>query len=817
VAVANYFSALEKGLLKVLSRLGVCPMTSYHGAQLFEILGLDEELVDEYFTGARSRVGGVGPKVLASDVLELHTEAFGEADAALVDRGLFRFRKGGEHHGYNPLVFKSLHKAVRQESQEAFDRYAQQVDEGSPTRLRDLLSWRRAEKPLALDDVEPASEIAQRFCTAAMSLGALSKEAHEVIAIGMNRIGGRSNSGEGGEDPLRYQPYGEEGRPEFLGKWQPQAEDWGNSAIKQIASGRFGLGPHYLVSAKELEIKMAQGSKPGEGGQIPGRKVTPEIARLRNSVPGVPLISPPPHHDIYSIEDLAQLIYDLKRINAQARVGVKLVSLAGVGTIACGVVKADADYILISGDDGGTGASPLSSIKHAGMPWELGLAETQQRLVKNGLRGRVTLRVDGGLKTGRDLVLAALLGAEEFGFGTAPLVAIGCVMARQCHLDTCPVGVATQRDNLRRKFPGTPEHVVSFMLFVAEQVRHILAQMGFEKLDDVIGRFDLLEAREDRAPVAGLHLDRLLADPDPQGREPRRGPQARMGTRRPSPMADVEDCLDQRLWRDADKALEDGGPVYLAYEIDNQQRSVGARLSGELARMTQGQGLDEGRLRVDFRGVTGQSFGVFLSPGLDFRVWGEAQDYVGKGMAGGRIVLRPPEVIRFDRPDGQVIAGNTLLYGATGGELFAAGQVGERFCVRNSGARAVVEGCGDHGCEYMTAGVAAILGPVGRNFGAGMSGGRAYLHDPDGLARRRINSGMVAVTDTLAEDERLELKNLLQRHLDLTGSARAQELLADWSHHVDAFVRVAPLSESRLDREAVLGPETREAEPALGL
>ncbi|MEM8933735.1 MAG: glutamate synthase-related protein, partial [Acidobacteriota bacterium] len=706
-ALANYRSALEKGLLKIQSRLGVSPMASYHGAKLFEALGLDRDLVERYFTGTPSRVDGVGPKVLAEDTLALHLAAFADDEAAeikLPDRGLFRFRKGGEHHDFQPLAFKNLHRAVRTGSAEAFERYTESVDGSQPSRLRDLLTWRRAETPLPLDAVQPATEIASRFVTAAMSLGALSREAHETIAIGMNRIGGRSNSGEGGEARERARPYVGE-RPDFLGRFQPAAGDWGDSAIKQVASGRFGVTPRYLASARELEIKMAQGSKPGEGGQIPGHKVTPEIARLRRSVPGLTLISPPPHHDIYSIEDLAQLIYDLKRINGRARVGVKLVSLAGVGTIACGVAKAGADTVLVSGDDGGTGASPLSSIKHAGMPWELGLAETQQALVANGLRGRVTLRVDGGLKTGRDVVLAALLGAEEFGFGTAPLIAIGCVMARRCHLDTCPVGVATQRETLRAKFPGTPEHVVAFMLFVAEQVRHALAQIGLERLDDAIGRFDLLEAREDRAPVAGLDLAKLLVDPDPTGEAPRRSVAPRDASGRPTTRISPDGGLDDRV-------AEHAGAV-TRYAVTNRDRSVGARLSGQRAMRP----MAGAPLKIDFDGAAGQSFGAFLGPGLDFRLWGDAQDYVGKGLGGGRIVLRPPADARFVASD-QVIAGNTLLYGATGGELFAAGRVGERFAVRNSGATAVIEGCGDHGCEYMTAGTVVVLGPTGRNFGA---------------------------------------------------------------------------------------------------
>ena len=802
-ALANYLRALEQGLLKSLSRLGVCPMTSYHGAQLFEIIGLDEDVVEQYFTGTRSRVGGVGLRTLAEDVLEVHGQAYGQenAEPKLEDRGIFRFRKGGEHHELRPQVFKTLHKAVRTGSQEAFAQFADAVNGGPATRLRDLLSWKRAETPLALDEVEPLEDVAQRFCSAAMSMGALSKEAHEVLAVGMNRLGARSNSGEGGEHAVRFRPYEQDGDDEaFLGHWRPSAGDWGNSAIKQVASGRFGVTPEYLRSAREIEIKMAQGSKPGEGGQIPGHKVTLEVAELRHSVAGVPLISPPPHHDIYSIEDLAQLIHDLKRVNPSARVGVKLVSLAGVGTVACGVAKAGADYILISGDDGGTGASPLSSIKHAGMPWEIGLAEAQQMLVRSGLRGKVSLRVDGGLKTGRDVVLAALLGAEEFAFGTAPLIAIGCVMARQCHLNTCPVGIATQRPELRKKFPGTPEHVVAFMSFVAEEVRHSLASMGAAGLDEIVGRFELIEAHEERAPVRGLHLDRLLVNPDPTGKKARRRVDERNGK--------ATARLDERIYRAGAAAFGqhlsavEGNPVTASFHITNQDRSVGARLSGYLASQDRMWRDSDRPLRFDLYGVAGQSFGVFLTEGLDFRLTGEAQDYVGKGLSGGRIVLRPGE-------DGtpsvsQVIAGNTLLYGATSGELYAAGRVGERFCVRNSGASAVVEGCGDHGCEYMTGGTAVILGSVGRNFGAGMSGGEAFIYDPEQRLAGLINPEMVDVRRSLSADDDalLRLHALLERHVSYTGSAVAGRILEQWPEHFGAFAMLVPKGAETRQRSA---------------
>ena len=793
----NYWRALEQGLLKSLSRLGVCPMTSYHGAQLFEIVGLDEDVVAKYFVGTRSRIGGVGLRTLAEDVLTLHGEAYGvDALPQLADRGFFRFRKGGEHHELRPQVFKFLHKAVRTGSADAFRQYSDAVDGGAATRLRDLLTWNRdPETALPLGDVEPIEAVMRRFCTAAMSLGALSKETHEALAVGMNQIGGRSNSGEGGEDTRRFKVYDDRVEldlTDWQSPWKPEAGDSGNSAIKQVASGRFGVAPEYLMSAKEIEIKMAQGSKPGEGGQIPGHKVTADIARLRNAVEGVPLISPPPHHDIYSIEDLAQLIHDLKRLNPEARIGVKLVSLAGVGTVACGVAKAGADYILISGDDGGTGASPLSSIKHVGLPWELGLAEAQQMLVQQNLRGRVGLRVDGGLKTGRDIVIAALLGAEEFAFGTAPLIAVGCVMARQCHLNTCPVGIATQREDLRGKFPGKPEHVVAFMSFVAEEVRHGLASMGLSSLDEAVGRLDLLDPVEDKAPVRGLNLDRLLVDPDPSGTKPRRLAQERNGR--------AVARLDERVRRAGAAAMHQGvtavhsAPITGTFHITNQDRSVGARLSGYLAQhRLDGRFPDAGDrpLRFDFYGVAGQSFGVFLHRGLDFRLIGEAQDYVGKGLAGGRLVLRPQQDGDFSAKD--VIAGNTLLYGATAGELFASGSVGERFCVRNSGATAVVEGCGDHGCEYMTSGVAVILGPTGRNFGAGMSGGEAFVLDLDGRLEARLNVGMVTVRGLdPASDKALELHRLVSRHAELTGSHKAKALLQNWSMVVDSFRHVVP-------------------------
>jgi glutamate synthase (ferredoxin) len=604
-----------------------------------------------------------------------------------------------------------------------------------------------------------------------MSHGALSREAHETLSIAMNRIQAKSNSGEGGEARDRYYPY--------------ENGDWGNSNIKQIASGRFGVTPEYAVAATELEIKMAQGSKPGEGGQIPGLKVTEEIATIRHSVPGVTLISPPPHHDIYSIEDLAQLIYDLKRINPRAKVAVKLVSEAGVGTIAAGVAKGYADVVHISGHDGGTGASPLGSIKNAGVPWELGLAETQQVLVLNDLRGRVRLRADGGMKTGRDVMVAAMLGAEEYAFGTGALVAAGCVMARQCHSNVCPVGIAAQKPELRAKFPGTPEHVVNFMLFVAEQVREILAGLGFRSMDEVIGRVDLLELKpvEQFPKTANLDLSVILADPDPSGTKPRRHVQERND--RP------DDPLDDRIWEDAQAAVESSKPFTRHYPIQNTDRTVGARLAGEIARRYRAEGLPDGTIELHFEGSAGQSFGAFCNRGMMLFLTGEAQDYVGKSMFGGEIAILPPADAAFVSHENTII-GNTCLYGATGGSLYTAGCAGERFAVRNSGARAVVEGLGDHGCEYMTNGIVVVLGRTGRNFGAGMSGGYAFVLDEDGDFDKRFNPAMVGIE---AVDDQYEiplLRSMIERHLEMTGSPRAREILERWKHYLPLFVKVAP-------------------------
>ncbi len=786
-AFRNYKAAVEKGILKIMSKMGISTVSSYRGAQIFEILGLSQEVVDRYFTGTVSRIQGADLVTIARDVLAFHREAYGTEAPRLYLRGHYRFTKKGEYHAYNPEVFKSLHQAVRHGDEESYRRFARAVDQRPPCNLRDLLTWKKAERPVPLEEVEPAMEIVKRFCTQAMSHGALSRECHEVIAIAMNRLGAKSNSGEGGEDPIRFKPYDRDMPELSLARWHPKKGDWANSAIKQVASGRFGVTPYYLISARELEIKMAQGSKPGEGGQIPGHKVSEEIARIRRSVPGVTLISPPPHHDIYSIEDLAQLIHDLKRVNRDARICVKLVSVSGVGTIAAGVAKGYADNILISGADGGTGASPLGSIKHAGLPWELGLSETQQVLVANGLRGRVRLRVDGGLKSGRDVVMAALMGAEEFGFGTAAMIAAGCVMARQCHLNTCPVGVATQRAELRRRFPGTPEHVIQYMLFVAEQVRTILAEMGFRRLDEIIGRVDLLEPRRDlKLPKTDrIDLSAILYDADPSFQRPRRQVEPR------NDRPEAQPPLDERIWLECAEAVRRRQPVHRHYEITNRDRSVGARLSGEIARLYEDEGLPPATIQLTFRGVAGQSFGAFCNRGMRLVLEGEAQDYVGKGMYGGEIVIRPAPGSKVP-PHEAVIMGNTVMYGATGGCLFAAGIAGERLCVRNSGGKVVVEGCGDHGCEYMTNGIAVILGVTGRNFGAGMSGGVAYVLDIDGNFAERYNPTMVGLERVEHDIDEQLLKLMIQRHYDRTGSERARWILDNWPELLPMFWKVVP-------------------------
>ncbi|NNJ10272.1 glutamate synthase large subunit [Chloroflexales bacterium ZM16-3] len=783
-AEQHVIHALEKGLLKTMSKMGIAALDSYCGAQIFEALGLDQELVDQCFVGTPTRVGGISFAKLEADVLARHARAFPadveDEELTLPHPGFYKFKRDGENHAFSPPVVNALHKAVQSpqalngdsrsatpsaEGYATYQRYAELVNGRVPTEPRDLLDLLPAGAPVPLDEVESIEAIVARFSTAAMSLGSTSSESHVTLSIAMNRLGGMSNSGEGGEDAERF-------------------KDERNSRIKQVASGRFGVTPAYLASATELQIKMAQGAKPGEGGQLPGHKVNEEIAKIRHTVPGVALISPPPHHDIYSIEDLAQLIYDLKQVNPNAFVSVKLVSTSGVGTIAAGVAKGYADVILISGYNGGTGAAPLSSIKNVGIPWELGLAETQQTLVLNGLRERVRLRADGGMKTGRDLVVAAMLGADEFSFGTAALVAEGCIMARACHNNTCPVGIATQRTDLRAKFPGKPEMVMSFFRYLAQEVREVLASLGLRSLDEAVGRADLLRQREtgfvgadllDLSPVLGAA--RMI-----EGNAIRHGGKA---NRLPG-----GETLHDKIIQDTKGALSARGPVQLSYSIRNGDRSVGARLSGTIGQIYGDKGLPTGTITISFQGSAGQSFGVFNSPGVALNLIGEANDYVGKGMAGGMITIAPPQSARFAWHE-NVIAGNTLLYGATGGELYAAGQVGERFAVRNSGATAVVEGVGDHGCEYMTGGTVVILGHTGRNFGAGMTGGTAYILDEAGTLAQRCNPQLIELRPLSVRDE-ARLQQLIRRHAELTGSPRASEILARWDTYRSLFRTAMP-------------------------
>ncbi|MER3455705.1 MAG: glutamate synthase large subunit [candidate division GAL15 bacterium] len=766
----NLKKALEAGLLKVMAKMGIAPLQAYCGAQIFETIGLEQSLVDRYFPGTPNHVPGVGLAALARDVLERHAayrRALAGEPATVPDLGFYRYRHGGEQHGFEPDVVKAIHR-VSLNGPAAYPDLAELVSARPPQALRDLLEIQPAGPPVPLEEVEPAERILRRFVISAMSHGALSREAHETLAIAANRLGMRCNSGEGGEDPARRQV-----RPNG---------DWPNTTIKQVASGRFGVTAGYLRSAVELEIKMAQGSKPGEGGQLLGHKVTEEIARLRKTQPGTALISPPPHHDIYSIEDLAQLIYDLKQVHPTAHVAVKLVATTGVGTIASGVAKGFADVVQISGHEGGTGASPLDSIKNAGLPWEVGLSEVRRALSANGLRGRVRIRVDGGFKVGRDVVLAALLGADEFGFGTAALVALGCVMARQCHNNTCPVGIATQREDLRSKFPGTPERVEAYFRALAEDVRRQLAQMGARSLEEIIGRVDLLRVRDDvrlnRAEQ--LDLSELL--------QPAHG-QTRGSFAAPLP---VEGPLNRLLVEQYRQTIEHGVPAEGHHPITNRDRTVGATLAGEIAQRWGDAGLPEGTLRLTFEGEAGQSFGAFCMPGMQLRLVGEANDYAGKGMSGGEIVLVPPPPLHRDSWR-HVIVGNTVLYGATGGVFFAAGRAGERFAVRNSGAVAVVEGAGDHCCEYMTGGVVVVLGPVGRNVGAGMTGGRAYVLDEAGVLDRQINADSVQ-TAPLSEPEAEELRALLVGYHEATGSHRAQLLLRRWPRVVHQFRAVRPRS-----------------------
>jgi glutamate synthase domain-containing protein 2/glutamate synthase domain-containing protein 1/glutamate synthase domain-containing protein 3 len=763
---------IAKGLLKTMSKMGISTMPSYCGAQIFEAVGLAPELVERHFTGTASRIGGIGIETLAEQTLARHARAYpGAADALLPVVGLYAWRRDGEHHQWNPDTIALLQHAVRHGGWDTYEEYSRTVNAENARRrtIRGLLAFTyRDDGGIPLDEVEPASEIVKRFSTGAMSLGSLSREAHETLAIAMNRIGGRSNTGEGGEDPARYTP--------------DANGDSRRSAIKQVASGRFGVNVHYLTNADELQIKMAQGAKPGEGGQLPGHKVDRYIAGVRLTTPGVGLISPPPHHDIYSIEDLKQLIYDLRCANPRARISVKLVAEVGVGTVAAGVAKANADHVLISGHDGGTGASPLSSILFAGIPWEIGLAETQQTLVLNDLRSRIWVQTDGQLKTGRDVVVAALLGADEMGFATAPLIATGCVMMRACHLNTCPVGIATQDPELRRRFKGTPEHVVTFLFFVAEEARRIMARLGISRFDDLVGRVDLLEpdAAIEDWQTRGIDLSRVLHAP--ANDVPLRRTRAQE-----SPLADA---LDWELIEAALPALQSGLPVTGEFGIRNVNRTVGGLLSHELTKRHGARGLEPGTIRYALHGSAGQSFGAWLAPGIELTLFGDANDYAGKGLSGGVISVRPPLRATFVAEE-NVIVGNTVLYGATAGHAFFAGRAGERFAVRNSGASAVVEGVGDHGCEYMTGGRVVVLGATGRNFAAGMSGGIAYVLDTDGSFATRCNFDLVEL-EALEQEDVDTVRELVEAHLRFTGSKLAGVVLDHWELHLPQFVKVMP-------------------------
>ncbi len=796
LAVKHFLKAIKKGLLKTFSKMGISTLQSYQGAQVFEAIGLNKELVDTYFCGTTSRLEGIGLSVLASEASLKHEYAFRpltEFETELSVGGTYHQRVNGEYHLLNPQTISKLQQAVRQDSFKTFEEYAALIDNQSANlcTLRGLMKLKKSETPVPIEEVEPAKEIVKRFTTGAMSFGSISKEAHETLAIAMNRIGGKSNTGEGGEDEERFKP-------------DPNG-DLRRSAVKQVASARFGVTANYLVNADELQIKMAQGAKPGEGGQLPGHKVDEVIARLRHSIPGVGLISPPPHHDIYSIEDLAQLIYDLKNVNPHARIAVKLVAEVGVGTVAAGVAKAHADVVLISGDTGGTGASPLSSIKHAGIPWELGLAETQQVLLLNDLRSRIRVQTDGKLQTGRDVVIAALLGAEEFGFATTPLIAMGCIMMRKCHLNTCSVGIATQDPVLRKQFQGQPEHVINFFFFIAEQVRQHMSALGFRTVDEMVGRVDLLDAQEavDHWKAQGLDFSAILYNPPVPSRVSRRRVQAQDHG--------LEQALDHKILGQVAATLETLSPIEVNFAVRNIHRSVGSMLSGEIARRYGSEGLPEDTIRIQLSGSAGQSLGAFLAKGVTLTLEGEANDYVGKGLSGGRVVVHPPRGSGFAAEE-NIIIGNVALYGATSGEAFFNGIAGERFAVRNSGSTAVVEGVGDHGCEYMTNGLVVVLGSCGRNFAAGMSGGLAYVFDERGdFTEKRCNLDSVDLEPLLDEQDLQVVRDLVARHLQLTGSRRAKAILNNWQEAVSRFIKVFPhefkrvLGASRSDQAYVPG------------
>ncbi len=792
-AVKNYIEAVNKGLLKVFSKMGISTLQSYRGAQIFEAIGLGKQIIDQYFTGTTSRIGGIEIDVVAQETLFRHEFAFpnyAQDNDDLMIGGYYHWRRDGEHHMVNPQMVAKLQHAVHINSYDVFKEYSTIVNDENRkhSTLRGLMDFKWADQPIPIEEVEPVIEIVKRFVTGAISFGAISKEAHENLAIAMNRLGGKSNTGEGGEDPERFIPL-------------PNG-DSKRSAIKQVASGRFGVTNEYLTNADELQIKMAQGAKPGEGGQLPGHKVDRVIAKVRHSTPGVTLISPPPHHDIYSIEDLAQLIHDLKNSNPKARISVKLVSEIGVGTVAAGVSKGHSDHVLISGDSGGTGASPLSSIKHAGLPWELGLAETQQTLVLNDLRDRIIVQTDGQLKTGRDVAVAALLGAEEMGFSTAALVASGCIMMRKCHLNTCPVGIATQKPELRKKFAGKPEDVINFFMFIAEEVREIMAKLGIRKMDDMIGHSELLIPKPDPNHWKAKYVDfsMILAKPD-----------VNHGIRCTKQQDHgLDKALDNtELLSRCKDAIENQTPTEFSIPIGNVNRTVGTILSHEITKKHGIHGLPPETIKIHFTGSAGQSVGAFMANGIRMTIEGDANDYTGKGMTGGKIIIYPPKASTF-KAEENIIIGNVALYGATGGECYFRGVAGERFCVRNSGAWAVVEGIGDHGCEYMTGGRAVIIGPTGRNFAAGMSGGIAYVLDEDGTFEINCNKGMVELDPIDAEAEE-ELKTMLQRHLDYTESVVAKRILDNWSDYLPKFIKVMPIDYKRYLKE-IAAEEVKPAE-----
>jgi glutamate synthase (ferredoxin) len=781
-ACKNYIKAATKGVVKVASKIGISTLQSYRGAQIFEAIGLNQSVIDQYFTWTASRIEGADLAVIAREAILRHSHAFPERQVnghTLDVGGEYQWRKEGEAHLFSPQTIHTLQRAVREGNYDLYKQYAALVNEQGQKHytLRGLLQF-KPRSPIPLEEVEPIDAIMKRFKTGAMSYGSISKEAHEALAIAMNRIGGKSNTGEGGEDPDRY-------------TWTNERGDSKNSAIKQVASGRFGVTSLYLSQARELQIKMAQGAKPGEGGQLPGGKVYPWIAKVRHSTPGVGLISPPPHHDIYSIEDLAELIHDLKNANRQARISVKLVSEVGVGTIAAGVAKAHADVVLISGYDGGTGASPQTSIKHAGLPWELGLAETHQTLVLNNLRSRIVVETDGQMKTGRDVIIAALLGAEEFGFATAPLVTLGCIMMRVCHLNTCPAGIATQNPQLREKFAGDPENTVNFMKFIAQEARELMAQLGFRTMDEMVGRTDILEPKNavEHWKAKGLDFSKILYQPEV-------GPEVGRYCQIPQDHG-LDKSLDLTVLLDLCKpAIERGEKVSATLPIKNVNRVVGTILGNEITKR-HWAGLPEDTVHLHFQGSAGQSFGAFVPKGVTLELEGDANDYVGKGLSGGKIIVYPPANSTFV-PEENIIVGNVTLYGATSGEAYISGVAGERFCVRNSGVNAVVEAVGDHGCEYMTGGKVVVLGPTGRNFAAGMSGGIAYILDQVGDFALRCNQQMVSL-EPLEDGEEIDaLHQLIQNHADYTHSKKAHQVLASWDEMLPKFVKVIPKDYKRV-------------------